>query len=134
SKRHCDWAGRPLDMMTYAMEVPMTVRPTAVSPTQMPIDLLPCVHPNAAGLHIGADEIYACVPSDRDVRPVRVFATFTADLHLLADWLLACGIDTVAMESTGIYWLAIYEILEARGIRVFLVNARQIKIPAGRKS
>jgi len=112
----------------------MTLRPTGVSAPQMPIDMLPCVHPNAAGLDIGADEIYACVPSDRDVHPVRVFATFTADLHLLADWLLACGIDTVAMESTGIYWLAIYEILEARGIRVFLVNARQIKIPPGRKS
>jgi transposase len=95
---------------------------------------LPCVHPNAAGLDIGADEIYACVPSDRDSRPVRAFATFTGDLHALADWLEVCGIDTVAMESTGIYWLAIYEILEARGIRVFLVNARQIKIPPGRKS
>jgi len=95
---------------------------------------LPCVHPNAAGLDIGADEIYACVPSDRDSRPVRAFATFTADLHALADWLEVCGIDTVAMESTGSYWLAIYEILAAPGIRVFLVNARQIKIPPGRKS
>src|SRR5881628_3382404 len=101
--------------------------PHAAPATAGQIDALPCVHPNAAGLDIGADEIYACVPSDRDSRPVRAFATFTADLHALADWLEACGIDTVAMESTGIYWLAIYEILEVRGIRVFLVNARQIK-------
>lgn len=108
--------------------------PRAVGATATHIDALPCVHPNAAGLDIGADQIYACVPSDRDSRPVRAFATFTADLHALADWLEVCEIDTVAMESTGIYWLAIYEILEARGIRVFLVNARQIKIPPGRKS
>jgi hypothetical protein len=114
------------------MEDVMTPRSVAATVTH--IDALPCVHPNAAGLDIGADEIYACVPSDRDPRPVRAFAAFTADLHALADWLEACGIDTVAMESTGIYWLAIYEILEARGIRVFLVNARQIKIPPGRKS
>ena len=108
--------------------------PRVVGATATHSDALPCVHPNAAGLDIGADQIYACVPSDRDSRPVRAFATFTADLHALADWLEVCGIDTVAMESTGIYWLAIYEILEARGIRVFLVNARQIKIPPGRKS
>jgi len=108
--------------------------PRVVGATAAHSDALPCVHPNAAGLDIGADQIYACVPSDRDSRPVRAFATFTADLHALADWLEVCGIDTVAMESTGIYWLAIYEILEARGIRVFLVNARQIKIPPGRKS
>jgi hypothetical protein len=108
--------------------------PRTVGTTAAHIDALPCVHPNAAGLDIGADEIYACVPADRDARPVRAFATFTADLHALADWLVACAIDTVAMESTGIYWLAMYEILEARGIRVFLVNARQIKIPPGRKS
>ena len=108
--------------------------PRAVGATATHLDTLPCVHPNAAGLDIGADEIYACVPSDRDSRPVRAFATFPADLHALADWLIACGIDTVAMESTGIYWLAIYEILEARGIRMFLVNARQIKIPPGCKS
>jgi transposase len=108
--------------------------PRAVGATAAHVDALPCVHPNAAGLDIGADEIYACVPSDRDACPIRAFATFTADLHTLADWLIACRIDTVAMESTGIYWLAIYEILEARGIRVFLVNAQQIKIPRGRKS
>jgi hypothetical protein len=97
-------------------------------------DGLPCVHPNAAGLDIGVDEIYVCVPSDRDPHPVRAFATFTADLHALADWLVQCGIDTVAIESTGIFWIPIYELLEARGMRMCLVNPQQSKIPRGRKS
>lgn len=89
---------------------------------------------NAAGLDIGAEEIYVCVPADRDEQPVRAFGTYTAGLHALADWLAACGIDTVAMESTGIYWIPIYEILEARGFDVNLVNARQIKNVPGRKT
>ena len=67
--------------------------PRATTATAASIDMLPCVHPNAAGLDVGADEIYACVPSDRDLHPVRAFATFTADLHALADWLLAYGVD-----------------------------------------
>src|SRR6266496_2566563 len=75
--------------------------------TARSLETLSPIHPNAAGLDIGADEIYACVPSDRDEQPVRAFATFTADLHALADWLEQCGIDTVAMESTGIYWVPI---------------------------
>lgn len=95
---------------------------------------MPCVHPNAAGLASGADQISACGPADHDSRPVRAFATFTADLHALADWRIAGGIDPGAMESTGIDWLALYAIREARGIGVFLVNARQIKLPPARKS
>jgi transposase len=66
---------------------------------------LPYLHPNAAGFDIGGDEIYLCVPPNRDPYPVRAFATFTADLHALADWLEQSGIDTVARESPGIYWL-----------------------------
>jgi len=89
---------------------------------------------NAAGLDIGADEIWAAVPEDRDERPVQVFRTFTADLNDLADWLTACGIDTVAMESTGIYWMPIYEILEKRGFDLCLVNARHLKNVPGRKT
>jgi transposase len=89
---------------------------------------------HAAGLDIGAEEIYACVPPDRDEESVRVFPTFTVDLHSLADWLEACQIETVAMESTGIYWIPIYEILEARGFEVYLVNARHIKNVPGRKT
>jgi len=89
---------------------------------------------NAAGLDIGADEIWVAVPEDRDERPVQVFRTFTADLNDLADRLTACGIDTVAMESTGIYWMPIYEILEKRGFDLCLVNARHLKNVPGRKT
>ena len=94
----------------------------------------PVVHPNAAGLDIGAETIWACVPSDRDPTPVRSFGTCTPDLVALADWLVACRITTVAMESTGVYWIPIYDLLEARGLQVVLVNAHHLKIVPGRKS
>ena len=92
------------------------------------------VNPNAAALDIGSAEIWACVPADRAPQPIRKFGTFTPDLQALADWLQACDIDTVAMESTGVYWIPIYELLEARGFEVYLVNARHIKNVPGRKS
>jgi transposase len=98
------------------------------------LDVLQQLNLNAAGLDIGASEIYACVPADRDEEPVRVFETFTVDLYALADWLTACGIETVAMESTGIYWVPVYEILEARGFDVYLVNARHLKNVPGKKT
>ena len=82
---------------------------------------------HAAGLDIGAAEIWTCVPEDRDEVSVRPFPTFTPDLHALADWLEACDVETVAMESTGVYWIPIYEILEERGFEVYLVNARHLK-------
>src|SRR5687768_7753345 len=94
----------------------------------------PCVHPHAAGLDIGSEEIWACVPEDRDDQPVRSFGTFTPDLFALAEWLVSCRIDTVAMESTGVYWIPVYEILEARGLKVPLVNAHHLKHVPGRKS
>ncbi len=77
---------------------------------------LACVHPNAAGLDMGSAEIVVAIPPDRDSEPVRVFPTFTPDLHALVAWLYACGIDTVAMESTGVFWIPIYELLEPAGI------------------
>jgi transposase len=89
---------------------------------------------NAAGLDIGKDEIWTCVPADRDPNPVRKFGTFTPDLEQLADWLKACGIETVAMESTGVYLIPIFELLEARGFKAHLVNARHLKNVPGRKS
>jgi transposase len=89
---------------------------------------------DAAGLDIGATEIWVCVPDDRDAQSVRCFATFTPDLHALADWLCTCGITSVAMESTGVYWIPIYEILEERGMRVCLVNAQATKNVSGRKT
>jgi transposase len=89
---------------------------------------------NAGGLDIGAAEIYAAVPEGRDEESVRQFETFTTDLNSLADWLEACGVDTVAMESTSVYWIPIYEILEKRGFDLYLVNARQVKNVTGRKT
>ena len=98
------------------------------------LEALKQINLNAAGLDIGAAEIYAAVPEDRGPESVRSFQTYTRSLHALADWLLACGVDTVAMESTGIYWIPIFEILDERGFEVILVNARHIKNVPGRKT
>jgi hypothetical protein len=103
-------------------------------PQTLQISGLPTIHPNAAALDIGAEEIVVAVPPDRDPQPVRVFSTFTVDLHALVAWLQSCRIDTVAMESTGVYWIPIYELIEAAGIVPFLVNARHAKMVPGRKS
>jgi transposase len=92
------------------------------------------IRPNSAGIDCGSRHHYVAVPPDRDPEPVRRFSTFTADLHRLADWLVSCRIDTVAMESTGVYWMTIYDILEEKGIEVLLVNARQLKNVDARKS
>ena len=89
---------------------------------------------NAAGLDVGAAEIYACVPEGRASQSVRVFPTFTGDLYALADWLAQCGVTTVAMESTGVYWIPIFQILEAKGFEVYLVNAHHIKNVTGKKT
>ena len=107
---------------------------TVPKPARLRIEHLPTVFPNAAGLDIGSAEIVAALPPDRDGTVVRTFATFTADLQQLVTWLLDHHIDTVAMESTGVYWIPIYEMLEAAAIRVYLVNARHFKIVPGRKS
>ena len=95
---------------------------------------LSVVHPKAAGIDIGNEEHYVAVPPSLDPEPVRVFGCFTADLIALADWLEKLGIETVAMQSTGVYWIALYDILQERGIKVFLVNARDTKNMPGRKS
>ncbi len=104
------------------------------SPKKLQLDGLPTILPNAAGMDIGTEEIVVAVPPDRDEQPVRAFATFTPDLHALVAWLVACRIDTVAMESTGVYWIPIYELLEQHGITPYLVNARHVKTVPGRKS
>ena len=95
---------------------------------------LPVLQAHAAGIDIGAREIYVAVPPDHDRKPVRVFATFTEDLHALRDWLKACHVTTVAMESTGVYWIPLFQILEAAGLAVCLVNARHCKNLPGRKT
>lgn len=95
---------------------------------------LDCIEPNAAGIDVGATEIYVAVPPDRDEEPVRCFKTFTADLREMAAWLLQCGVTTVAMESTGVYWIPPYEVLEEAGLRVCLVNSQHVRHVPGRKS
>jgi hypothetical protein len=95
---------------------------------------LPTLKSNAAGIDMGATEVVAAVPADRDSDSVRTFPTFTQDLHALADWLQQCGIDTVVMESTGVYWIPLFQILEARGMEVYLVNAQHVRHVPGRKS
>jgi transposase len=95
---------------------------------------LEVVHPHAAGIDVGNGVHYVAVRPDRDPQPVRRFECFTADLYRLADWLRSCGVKTVAMQSTGVYWIPVYEILEERGFQVYLVNARPTKNLPGRKS
>jgi transposase len=95
---------------------------------------LPPLNLNAAGIDVGSAEPYVAVPPDRSPEPVRRFASFTADLHALADWLHACHIETVVMESTGVDWSPLFQILEARGFAVHLVNARHAKNRPGRKT
>jgi transposase len=89
-------------------------------------------NPDAAGIDVGAEAHWVCVPADREADPVRRFGTCTADLEAIAAWLRSCGVTTVAMESTGVYWIPLYELLEARGFRVLLVDARQVARAPGR--
>ena len=104
-----------------------------VKPSRRQRDMSP-VHPNAAAIDIGARMHVAAVGPDRDPDPVRTFNTFTDDLHRLADWFEQCGVKTVVMESTGVYWIPLFQILESYGLAVKLVNARHVKNVPGRKS
>ena len=90
--------------------------------------------PNAAGIDIGAREIFVAVPADRDEHPVRKCETFTGDLHRMAEWLVRCGITTAAMESTGVYWIPVYDVLEQHGIKPCLVNPRNMKNVPGKRT
>ena len=92
------------------------------------------LNPYAAGIDIGSKSHFVAVPEGTDDQPVREFSSFTDDLERLAQWLTACGVTTVAMESTGIYWIPVFEILESYGLEVRLVNARHVKNVPGRKS
>jgi transposase len=95
---------------------------------------LPVIEPNAAGIDVGATQVFVAVPADRDPESIRSFETFTVELEKLADWLQQCRIQTVAMESTGVYWIPLFQILEKRKIEVCLVNARHVKNVPGRKT
>src|SRR5580658_6965135 len=94
----------------------------------------PILEPNAAGIDIGAREIFVAVAPDRAEDPVQVFSTFTEDLERMAQWLVSCGVSTVAMESTGVYWIPLYDVLEKHGIRPCLVDARGMKNVPGRRT
>jgi transposase len=106
----------------------------AQRPRRRPSNPFSTINPHAAGIDIGATHHVVAVAPDRDPTPVRTFSTFSGDLHALADWLHAVGITTVAMDSTGVYWIPVFEILEARGFEVVLVNARDVKQVPGRKT
>src|SRR5215470_2831116 len=95
---------------------------------------LEVVHPHAAGIDIGNESHYVAVPPGRDSQPVRRFGCTTAEVKEMADWLKQCGIRTVALQSTGVYWIAVYDILEEAGLEVYLVNARETKNLPGRKT
>src|SRR5919199_6400754 len=95
---------------------------------------LPHLNLNAAAIDIGSTSHYVAVPAGRDTVSVREFATFTADLHRLADWLTTCGVDTVVLESPGVFLIPVFEILEQRGFAVLLVDAHKVKNVSGRKS
>lgn len=95
---------------------------------------LDLIHPHAAGIDIGAQTHWVCVPADRARNNVRSFGCFTGDSYAIADWLPACRVKTVAMESTGVYWIALFQVLETRGFEVKLVNAHHVKSLPGCKS
>lgn len=115
--------------------------PTSTSPAQVkPVrrrrkaSALDVAYPNACGIDIGASSHFVAVPPGRDIQPVREFTAFTADLERLVQWLRSCHITAVAMESTGLYWIPLFEMLDAGGFEVHLVNARHVKSVPGRKS
>ncbi len=105
--------------------------------TMAPAKQMPMIHPHAAGVDVGATKHFVCVPEDAvpaGEKPVRQFSAFTADLDRLVEWLRVCGVTTVAMESTGVYWIPLYQKIETAGLEVVLVNARHLKHVPGRKT
>jgi transposase len=111
------------------------VRPSAARGIRSPVhETLRVRHPDAAGIDVGSRQHYVAVPPDRDPEPVRCFGCLTPDLQALAGWLKACRVTTVAMESTGVYWIPVMQVLEEHGLEVYLVDARQAKNLPGRKT
>jgi transposase len=116
---------------------PAAKRPTPAARPNRPAPGLPVIHPHAAGIDVSATEHYVCVPADavgKAESAVRSFGAFTGQLGQLVEWLLACQVTTVAMESTGVYWIPLFQKLEAAGLEVVLVNARHLKQVPGRKT
>ena len=120
-------------MMTTRQRSATPASQTAVERERLPAELSQ-VNLNAAGIDVGASSHFVAVSADRAEPPVREFAAFTADLYRLADWLAECGVKTVVMESTGVYWIPLFGVLEERGFQVMLVDPRRIKNVSGRKT
>lgn len=116
--------------MSHARKVSQALKPAK---PVAEVDALTTLNPNAAGIDIGGDEMWVSVRADRDPEPLRRFGMNTPDLLAAAAWLKACGVETVAMESTGVYWIPLYELLEEQEFKVYLVNARHAKNLPGRK-
>ena len=114
---------------TIIVEGMMSTRQSRAKPSE-----LSHLNLNAAGIDVGATSHFVAVPADRSEQPVHEFEAFTADLYRLADWLTECGVETVVMESTGVYWIPLFGVLEERGFRVMLVDPRRIKNVPGRKT
>ncbi len=114
--------------------VKRTVCPSSKKAKGKAPERLRVMHPDAAGIDIGATEHFVAVPEDRDDAPVRSFGVLTTDLHAMARWLKACRVTTVAMESTGVYWIPVAEVLEGQGLEVLLVDAHYVKNVPGHKS
>jgi len=93
---------------------------------------LAAVNLQAAGIDVGAEVHFVAVPPSDDPQPVRCCGAYTVDLESLADWLAACGVTTVALESTGVYWIPLFELLERRGFEVLLVDPQQVQKIKGR--
>ena len=105
-----------------------------MSQSNQPINGIPVIHPRAAGIDIGSRFHVVAVPPHLSDEPVQTFQAFTADLQRLAVWLQSIGIETVVMESTGVYWVSVFEVLESAGIDVMVANARETRSVPGRKS
>jgi transposase len=101
---------------------------------QQPVCEPPLIRPDAAGIDIRPEVIYVAVDRRQDAKPIRHYGTVTAELYQIANWLNACGVRTVAMESTGVYWIPLYQVLDKRGFEVYLVDARHYQNVPGRKT
>ena len=128
-----DPSNSPKKKSTKRSHKPKAYRSLPVEAPLMPAELKQ-VNLNAAGIDIGATAHFVCVPQGRAPQPVQSFGTFTADLEAIADWLKQCGVTTVAMEATGVYWIPLFELLERRGFEVKLVEPSRLKHVPGRKS
>jgi len=130
----CRAAGVSPAILYYILELAMSSRKNSKRKPPKTTASLPVVNRDAAGIDIGATELYAAVPHDRSEQVVRRFDTFTSDLEDLAQWFKDCEIKTIAIESTGVYWIPVFQILETHGFDVCLVNARHVKHVPGRKT